>query len=776
MNPRHVAAQKRANIHKILDRRETSTPEDPLCSDKTERLIKAPKHNVWDSLTVDEVVTVTGYMFTDSGYNLTKTEEAGNWDNTIALVELFLPNKTDALAYIDGKTDKLPERYAHVIVDMRATEEPYMQDLLVGPLPVDNATTTVQPLDWAFNKGSAKARNYNADEDARYAFMLEVTKSITDITEELWNITVTGEDTDGGSVWGIDPLWREEGRTIAWDQLWLSPTSEFDTGTILPSGFYIKSDITGRDPSKWKILGLLHDGIYYDTVEDFRKAFEAGKVKALPVNEDGPWGWSDPDGEGLLNDDLHPPVQIAPSGARYQLDKEEKYVEWMGFSFYIGFSRDTGMRLFDIRYKGERIIYELGLQEALAHYAGNDPTQSGTAYLDTFYGFGPWAFELLKGYDCPTYATYLNSTYFKEETHATHINSLCLFEHDAGYPLARHTKSTMATSTKNIYLVLRSISTVGNYDYMFDYHFHLDGSMSVEVRASGYIQSAFFAHNQEYGYQIHDALSGSMHDHVLNYKVDFDIAGTENSVRTTEFIPTTEKYHWNQGKPRNTMKLKRGWVDNEDQGSINWHPNGAMSYAVVNKNEKNKFGEYRGYKLHPATGVIHATVEDSSNLLKSAEWAKHHLYITKHKESERSSAHPYNPIDTEEPVVDFSKFLDGESLDQEDIVMWFNLGMHHAPTTQDLPNTVFTTAHSAMNIEPVNFFYGSPHKNTKHQIRVNYDNGNVNDISFFGTEAPKCPVDLTKTRGEFSEYKGDIVVRKFPYDPRNWYYQTHTLG
>jgi hypothetical protein len=39
------------------------------------------------------------------------------------------------------------------------------------------------------------------------------------------------------------------------------------------------------------------------------------------------------------------------------------------------------MRLYDVKYKGERILYELGLQEAIAHYAGNDPTQSGTAYL-----------------------------------------------------------------------------------------------------------------------------------------------------------------------------------------------------------------------------------------------------------------------------------------------------------------------------------------------------------------------------------------------------------
>lgn len=54
----------------------------------------------------------------------------------------------------------------------------------------------------------------------------------------------------------------------------------------------------------------------------------------------------------------------------------------MDFSFYLAFTRDTGMRLYDVKFKGERIIYELGLQEAIAHYAGNDPVQSGTAYLD----------------------------------------------------------------------------------------------------------------------------------------------------------------------------------------------------------------------------------------------------------------------------------------------------------------------------------------------------------------------------------------------------------
>lgn len=44
-------------------------------------------------------------------------------------------------------------------------------------------------------------------------------------------------------------------------------------------------------------------------------------------------------------------------------------MHWQDFTFYYTFSRDTGIRLFDIKYKGDTIIYELGLEEAIAHYA-----------------------------------------------------------------------------------------------------------------------------------------------------------------------------------------------------------------------------------------------------------------------------------------------------------------------------------------------------------------------------------------------------------------------
>lgn len=97
--------------------------------------------------------------------------------------------------------------------------------------------------------------------------------------------------------------------------------------------------------------------------------FSPGFIK-LGANVEGDWARTDRRGPVLPMDKNYPPLAVAPTGARYSVDVTRKYVEWMDFSFYVGFSRDTGVSLYDVRYKGQRVLYELGLQEALAHYAG----------------------------------------------------------------------------------------------------------------------------------------------------------------------------------------------------------------------------------------------------------------------------------------------------------------------------------------------------------------------------------------------------------------------
>ncbi len=281
------------------------------------------------------------------------------------------PNKTDVLAYIDGGAAS-PVKYAHVVLDTRATLEPVYADIVVGPLPIDNATTTWAPLAYPYTKkNNGRVRNLDADSTSLYTQWLDIiSTSVADITMDLWNGSALGLENDTLSVWGIDPLWQDNGRVVRWDTFWNNPTSGFDDQTLLPLGLYVMSDVTGRDPSKWTVEGWLYNDVFYDTTDAFRAAYWSPGFQKLGANVDGPWSQTDQQGDPLPLDTAYPPTQVAPSGARFALDAEQKYVEWMGFSFYIGFTRDTGLALHDVRFKGERILYELGLQEALAHYAG----------------------------------------------------------------------------------------------------------------------------------------------------------------------------------------------------------------------------------------------------------------------------------------------------------------------------------------------------------------------------------------------------------------------
>lgn len=685
------------------------------------------------------------------------------------------PNKTDVLNYIDHK-GAAPPVYAHVVIDHRASVEPYYGDLLVGPLPVKNGTTKWEPLEYPYTrKTQGHVRNLDADDTLQQSWLYNLSASISDITLDLWNGTALGLDNDTLDIWGIDPLWQDDGRIVRWDTWWNYPVDEFDAETLLPLGLFVKSDVTGRDPSKWKLEGWLYNDIFYETTKEFRKAyFSPGFIK-LGANVEGDWARTDQQGPVLPMDKNYPPLAVAPTGARYSVDVARKYVEWMDFSFYVGFSRDTGVSLYDIRYKGQRVLYELGLQEALAHYAGNDPVQSGTSYLDSYYGFGPYAFELLKGYDCPSYATYLNTSFYISETTHTHLNSLCLFEFDADFSMQRHSTSSYVSSTKNIYFTLRSVSTVGNYDYMFSYSFYMDGSISVEVRASGYIQSAYYANNGDYGYHIHDSLSGSMHDHVLNFKADFDILGLDNTIELVNVVPVSKSYPWSGGKTRNTMMLERSIVESENDSRFNFAANAATQVKVINMDQRNKYGEYRGYRILPSTGVSHLTVEESSNLVNAARWAGYDIQVTKQHDTEPRSAHAYNSQDVSNPPVNFDEFFNGENLTQTDLVLWLNLGMHHVPHTGDLPNTVFTTAHSGIQFFPTNYLLGDPSRETVSMVRINYDNGTVTEVDTFGQKDNSCAVDFTPAEIDLWSYHGDVVVRKFPYDPNDPYYETDSI-
>lgn len=172
-----------------------------------------------------------------------------------------------------------------------------------------------------------------------------------------------------------------------------------------PLGVFFHIDVTNP---RWKVIGWYCRGKFYKTTEDFKKAINSPKFDLPKPNVDGEWTSTDKQGE-LPMDELPPPVTVAQSSSRFKIDTKENFVSWMDFKFYMAMSPDQGLSLFDIQYKGKRIMYEFGLQEALAHYAGSDPQQSETLYFDTFGGMGDSMISMVKGHDCPSHATYLDA-------------------------------------------------------------------------------------------------------------------------------------------------------------------------------------------------------------------------------------------------------------------------------------------------------------------------------------------------------------------------------
>ncbi|KAF2269570.1 amine oxidase catalytic domain-containing protein [Lojkania enalia] len=696
------------------------------CSD-SQPIVRAPHQNPWAALSIKESTSVAKHV--EQSLNLT-----GNRDKPesgfLSQVYALQPNKSKVLPFLNGSGDA-PARYARATVVHFSASESYWQEYMIGPLPITDSTP-VKPLAYPFNKArpgrTEVPRVFSTGEVGQFQTILG--EEIEDITREIWNTTFA----EGLSFRLGTPLWEENGHLISWASITGSRVSKISSETLLPYGVFTRIDFTSNNWEEWAATGWFTGGRFYSSTDDFREAVFSDGFKKPQPNVDGPWTSTDKQGEAPPLDKLPPPVPASQGQKRFWLDKEQNYVSWMDFSFYFSFSMDIGLSLYNIQYKNKRLIYELSLQEAFTHYTGSEPFASQTTFWDTGSGMGLSSFPLVKGYDCPSYATYLGATFSMNDNTMTRDDAICIFEHDAGYPIRRHGSFPQYTSVaKNIIFTVRTISTVGNYDYLIDYNFFYDGAIEVSVRLSGYISAEYWDGNEEYGFHIHDYLSGSLHDHVLTFKADFDILGEKNSVQKVKLEPVTAEYPWSPGNPRNTMRAIRSFVTNEDDASIKWADNDNSLYAIVNKDSPNRFGEFPGYRIKRSAITSHLTFPNSSNAGKAANFALHDLYITKQKDTEPRAADPSNGLQPEDPLVDFAKFLDGESIEQEDLVVWFNLGTHHMPHTGDLPNTMFTSAHSAMRFEPLNYLPNDPSIAVSQQVRVDYnEEGGVENVERFG--------------------------------------------
>ncbi|KAG7504764.1 primary amine oxidase, liver isozyme-like [Solea senegalensis] len=675
----------------------------PKCSAQRVHPLRG-KHDerslVFADLTQEEYAQVQRYMLQQKDLDISTQQVTKPGANFLFLIDLSLPKKADALSYLDGKGPQ-PMREATVVVFHGARG--YIKEYVVWPLPNPkhhrDVTTERYKRELPIN-----ARTVTVGE---YVLLSEFIKN--KVFSKLRKLLKESFDVnEGETLYTFEQVPR--GLRSGDRTSWLNCLKDVSGVYVNPVGLDLLINHESVNSSHWKVERLFYNGQYFDSVEELRRKYDAGTIKKIVYR-------NSPNHASLKT--RTKPLQIGPQlfyaeGKRYSIS--HNHVLYLDWSFAFGLSSLTGMRVFDVRFSGERIVYELSVQEATSVYGSATPGMILTKFVDSNFGIGRFAHELVRGVDCPSAATYVDTyRYIDVPVPVRYRNSICVFEHNMGQPLRRHFSDFAHHSyggLANSALVMRTITAIANYDYMWDFVFYQNGAVEAKVHATGFIASSYLVDGSlRYGHQVAENVLGNIHTHFVNFKVDLDVTGVKNVFQTKDMQFVNMSLPWRPDRYAMIPELVEKQLKTEKEAALRHHTK-TPRYLHIASNKTNRWGHQRSYRLQVYT-FAGDNLPESEAEEKAMSWARYKVAITKHKDSEQTSSSVYNQNDMWNPAVDFSKYMeDDESIENEDLVAWVTAGFLHIPHAEDIPNTVTVGNGGGVLLRPHNYFDEDPSVNS----------------------------------------------------------------
>lgn len=650
--------------------------------------------------------------------------------NYIARIELIPPPKANATAYLFGD-GPMPGRYVRVNVNFGGLPEPSFNEYQVGPLASAPEEMTIEKLtDQIWNTRPREGNEMRA-----------LKAMVSEILNEDDFIIITSESFagkahgDGLSDHELAPpgLIAEERFTQIRVMFAVDGTWRGKDLNPVPLSFTINN--TDVDPSMWtadlfyynlqgpftrdELVEAYQDDIL-DKVIIPESHYEEIQVSSFPQKrpEQGNRAFSDRPG----------PQSFMPQGARYTV--KDRSINWMGWSFHAGYDFRAGPNFKNIMFKDERIAYEVALNEIGLVYTANDPIGGNVNFLDSNFGNGEYR-ELMKGIDCPSYATYLTNYWWAAPGGAVTANSaVCVFEVATQDTLWRRA-GPFVSGVPNTELHVRFAMPNGNYDYIITYKFKLDGVLHVEAASSGYIQTYYMPPDREekdpFSYRVSTYSGGSLHDHTLGFKVDLDIVSEANTFQTVTYKTGSALDAVNAGKAEPLTEkpeyllfdtarwVEYGTVETEHEALMNKDPFAPKEWLFGDTTKTNKWGNTRAYHLKLDANPS-SMYPENSHVFPAFSFVKQMLAVTKYKDEEQMCTGAYDLNRMSDPKGAFENFVDGENIVQEDLVAWVSLAILHLPTSENMPMT--NLVKHGFTLAPWNFFDEDPAMDLKHYLRM----------------------------------------------------------
>lgn len=497
--------------------------------------------------------------------------------------------------------------------------------------------------------------------------------------------------------------------------------------TPLTVGYFDGKDGLRQEERLLKVVSYLDvgDGNYWaHPIENLVAVVDLAQKKIIKIEDQGvipvPLKATPYDGSDRSATARPKPLEISePEGKNYTIAGNT--LHWRNWDFHVRLDSRVGLVLSTVTYndKGTRrkVMYEGSLGGMIVPYGDPDVGWYFKAYLDSGeYGMGTLTSSIEAGKDAPQNAVLLDATLADYTGAPARVpNAIAVFERYAGPEFKHQEMGKPNLSVERRELVVRWISTVGNYDYLFDWVFAENGTIGINAGATGIeavkgvaartMQDPSAAEDTRYGTLLDHHIVGTTHQHIYNFRLDLDVDGEGNSLAEIDPVvaPNT------RGGPRtSTMQTLQRTVATEQQAAQKFDP--STIRLLSNPGKRNKVGNPVSYQLIPFAGGTHPIAKGAN--FGRDEWINHRLsfmdrqlWVTRYNADERFPEGKYpNRSNRDTGLGQFTS--DDQSIVDTDNVVWLTTGTTHVARAEEWP--IMPTEWVNVLLKPWNFFSETP--------------------------------------------------------------------
>ncbi|KAI4145741.1 MAG: hypothetical protein LQ340_006180 [Diploschistes diacapsis] len=421
--------------------------------------------------------------------------------------------------------------------------------------------------------------------------------------------------------------------------------------------------------------------------------------------------------EGGYRQDLKPLNITQPEGVSFKVDG--RIIEWQNWKVHVGFNYREGIVLNNITYnnKGNErsVFYRLSLAEMVVPYGNPEhPHQRKHAFDLGEYGGGYMTNSLALGCDCKGAIHYMDAAFVNRAGASQVIqNAICIHEEDSGI-LFKHTdfRDGSVIVTRGRKLVISQVFTAGNYEYCVYWMFHLDGTIQLDIKLTGILNTYAINPGEDtlgWGTEVYPGVNAHNHQHLFCMRIDSNVDGPENTVFQVDAKQGPGEVASAENKYGNAFYAHKTKYTTAKESMSDYNASTSRTWDIANTNKINPYSHKPvSYKL-VSREVPMLLPKDNGLVWKRAGFARHAVHVTKYQDDQLHPAGRHVPQTSGEPSKGLPEWIEkhgDESIENTDIVFWHTFGVTHFPAPEDYP--VMPAEPMTLLLRPRNFFLKNP--------------------------------------------------------------------